>query len=250
MTALVEPGAPRRRTPQAWDDGPDDGSLPPWRLLARVLATRVLPVVVAWFVLLATVGWLLGHPLKEAIEPEDAVNRWFAAYRTDGWDTVTRVVSLMADTGTIVLTMLAAVLTYRLVAHRVREAVPLVVGVCSQALCFFSVTLLVDRERPQVTRLDESPPTSSFPSGHTGAASALYVGMVILCLRRFRSPWVRLAIGLLLGLVPLAVAVSRVYRGMHHPSDVVFGLLNGLVCALVAHLVLTSATGRYVGGRR
>lgn len=96
--------------------------------------------------------------------------------------------------------------------------------------------------------LDESPSTSSFPSGHTGATSALYSGMVIMCLRRFRSPWARAAT-LLFALVPFAVATSRVYRVMHHPSDVVFGMLNGLVCALIAYLVLTFDAGRHLGGR-
>jgi membrane-associated phospholipid phosphatase len=34
--------------------------------------------------------------------------------------------------------------------------------------------------------------------------------------------------------VPILVAVSRLYRGMHHPTDVVFGALNGLACLAVA----------------
>ena len=57
--------------------------------------------------------------------------------------------------------------------------VPLI-AISLQAMVFFFTTLLIDRERPDVEHLDDSPPTSSFPSGHTGAATGLYLtlGMI------------------------------------------------------------------------
>ncbi len=47
-----------------------------------------------------------------------------------------------------------------------------------------------------------------------------------------RRTWVKALCGMLL-LVPVAVALSRVYRGMHHPSDVAASFLNGAVCIVV-----------------
>ena len=111
----------------------------------------------------------------------------------------------------------------------------------SQALVFLLTTLLIDRPRPDVPKLDQSPPTSSFPSGHTGAGSALYFGLVMLCLRRFPSVGARVVTTIVFGVVPFAVATARLYRGMHHPTDVVFGMLNGLVCATIAVLALRPA---------
>ena len=237
MTALVSPGAsrkPRRSTS-------DDGAAPPLRQLAKIVGTQVLPFVALWFAVLASVGWLLGHPLKSAISGEDGVNRWLASSRTPDWNSVTNVVSLVANTGSIIITMIVACAVYWLIARRLRDALPVVIGVCMQATCFLLTTLLIDRPRPEVSKLDESPPTSSFPSGHTGAASALYFGLVILCVRRFPSMWARVLTAVVFGLVPFAVATARLYRGMHHPSDVVFGLLNGLVCAVIAYLALRPA---------
>lgn len=234
MTALVSPGASSKpRRPAS-----DDGAAPTPGQLARIIGTRVLPFVVVWFAVLAGVGWLLGHPLKSAISGEDAVNRWFASSRTPDWNSVTNVVSLVANTGSIIITMIVACSVYWLIARRLRDAMPVVIGVCVQANCVLLITLLIDRPRPEVPKLDESPPTSSFPSGHTGAASALYFGLVILCVRRFEATWARVLTAVAFGLVPFAVATARLYRGMHHPSDVVFGLLNGLVCALIAYLAL------------
>jgi undecaprenyl-diphosphatase len=45
--------------------------------------------------------------------------------------------------------------------------------------------------------------------------------------------------------VPCAVGLSRLYRGMHHPSDVVAGVVLGTLCILLAHrVVLAEPAGR------
>jgi len=41
--------------------------------------------------------------------------------------------------------------------------------------------------------------------------------------------------------VPCAVGCSRMYRGMHHPSDVLAGALLGGLCVLLAHRVVLAA---------
>lgn len=111
-----------------------------------------------------------------------------------------------------------------------REACFLGASVAVQSAVFLVVTICVERPRPHVHHLDAAPPTSSFPSGHVGASLALYGGLATLAFTRLRGPWRHVAAVLLL-LIPPAVAVSRMYRGMHHPSDVAAGLLNA-ACTL------------------
>ena len=86
-----------------------------------------------------------------------------------------------------------------------------------------------------VKRLDSSPPTSSFPSGHTGAATALFVAQ--RAARRVVRPAAAgcgsSASPLLLA-VPLLVAYGRLYRGMHHPTDILGAYLNGGICIAIA----------------
>ena len=109
----------------------------------------------------------------------------------------------------------------------------------AQALVFLLTTLAIDRQRPAVEHMDVSPPTSSFPSGHTSAAVALYVGIAVLLALRARSTGAKVAWWTLLLMVPLGVALTRMYRGMHHPSDVVASFLNGGTCvAIMARAVL------------
>ncbi|MGC4850241.1 phosphatase PAP2 family protein [Micromonospora sp. DT15] len=170
---------------------------------------------------------------------EDAVNRELAADRTGEWNNVSLVFSTLASTQMIVVVTVLVALALRLWLKRWREPLFLCAAVTAQALVFLLTTLAIDRRRPAVEHMDVSPPTSSFPSGHTSAAVALYVGIAVLLALRARSTGAKVAWWTLLLMVPLGVALTRMYRGMHHPSDVVASFVNGGTCvAIMARAVL------------
>jgi undecaprenyl-diphosphatase len=75
-----------------------------------------------------------------------------------------------------------------------------------------------------VAKLDGPVPTSSFPSGHVAATICLYGAIAILAFPRTRAWW-RWALVALAVLMPLWVALSRMYQGMHHPTDVLGSVL-------------------------
>ncbi len=93
--------------------------------------------------------------------------------------------------------------------------------------------LIVGRDRPNVDHLEDAPPTSSFPSGHTGASVAFYLSLALL-VQRISTTWLRVLLTVVCAAVPLLVAVARLYMGMHHLSDVAVGALNGAVCVWLA----------------
>ncbi|GGU97121.1 hypothetical protein GCM10010275_39250 [Streptomyces litmocidini] len=190
-----------------------------------------LPVQTAVVVAL---GLLVTGPLAHRwpLSAEDGVNRALAARRTPLATALTDGASLLAGTESVIVLTLMCTVVLLLVPHapRWREAAFLAVAVAAQSTVFLLVTLVVNRERPDVPHLDPAPPTSSFPSGHVGASVALFGGLAVLASRRLHGVRRHLVAGLLLA-IPLFVAFSRVYRGMHHTSDVVAGLLNG-ACTL------------------
>jgi membrane-associated phospholipid phosphatase len=224
-----------------------DATGPAWPVLVevgrRLLRAVVLPAM-ALYVLLIAVGLLLAHPLARAVAGEDAVDRGLVAQRTPRWTSITGVVQTLGGTGMVIGTMLVAALVLRLVFARWREAVTLVVAVSLEAVLFVLTTLVIDRDRPLVARLDLAPPTSSFPSGHTGAATALYLGLGFILAWHTRRVLFRVLLVIALLSIPVAVGLSRMYRGMHHPTDVAFGMLNGLACiAIAAYAYLLSDRG-------
>ena len=101
---------------------------------------------------------------------------------------------------------------------------------------FVTASFVVDRGRPPISQLDSIPPTSSYPSGHTAAAVAFYGAIAIIVFWHTRN---RVARGVAFAaaiLLPLIVGGSRMYRGMHHLSDVVVGAIDRSALALVSRM--------------
>ncbi|MFE2325402.1 diacylglycerol kinase family protein [Streptomyces sp. NPDC059385] len=198
-----------------------------------------LPVQAAFMI---GVGLMVTGPLADhwPVAAEDAVNRALAAHRGVLAVSFSDWVSLLAGTRSIIgLTVVAVAAILGFSRGRwLPEALFLAVAVAAQSAVFLLVTLVVERPRPDV-QLDAAPPTSSFPSGHVGASVALFGGLAVIAALHLRGTrrWARCLVIVSLLLVPSAVAFSRLYRGMHHPSDVMGGLLNGACTLLVVAYV-------------
>ncbi len=211
-------------------------------------ALRLVAAAAAMVGFFTLVGLLITHVLVHSqLERADGqADVVLARDRTPTWNTVTHYATLLAETRTVVAVGLVVVLFLGLVLRRWREAGFVAVALVGEVAIFVTITLLVHRHRPPVPHLDAAPPTSSFPSGHTAAAVALYGGLALVTWRCARRTAVRV-LALLAGVAaPLAVAVSRVYRGMHFPSDVIAGALiaTGWLAVLVPVLLQGSSRGR------
>ncbi|WP_411096973.1 diacylglycerol kinase family protein [Streptomyces sp. 020-2-3H-GM] len=230
------PAQTARTTGPAQTAPPRPGRSPALSSGAARAAARVGAFAVCQAALMVGAGLLLTGPARGLwpVTAEVAAVEALEDARTGTLDALSTVVSALGDTTTVVgltfLVCLALVLAPRL--PRWREAVFLATAVSLQAAVFVLITACVDRTRPDVERLDASPPTSSYTSGHTGAATALYAGLAVLVLSRVRAPW-RKPVAALLLLVPLLVGLARLYRGMHHPTDVAGGLANGALSLFV-----------------
>lgn len=214
-----------------WDD---DQSHPTLKEAGRDLAVRVLAPLVVWWLVVLAIGWMLTDgPLKEQGISEEKVNRSLESGRTTLLDNITLVFSWTGATVSIIgICLLVVALVWWRTKQWWYAVIPLI-AISAQALVFFFTTLLIDRERPDVEKLDDSPPTSSYPSGHTGAATGLYFTLALMALR-IRHPGLRAVVMTVCILVPFAVATARLYRGMHHLSDVTVAIVNGLVACLLA----------------
>ncbi|HET6480993.1 MAG TPA: phosphatase PAP2 family protein [Actinoplanes sp.] len=222
--------------------------MPP--LIAQVAKRLLLPVTVLFGVMVG-LGLLATRVVDHAwpLTVEDDVNRTLEAHRAAPLNVVSEIASLIGSTPVIIAVTGVAAFLLHVKLRRWREPIYLCLAVIAQALVFFLTTLVIDRARPGVHRMDDSPPTSSFPSGHTSAAVALYVGLALVLFTLLHRPWAKRLVWLLV-LVPVAVALARLYRGMHHPTDVIASFLNGVSCVLImARAVLDRAVGWAVPAR-
>ncbi|XVU21960.1 phosphatase PAP2 family protein [Actinoplanes sp. CA-054009] len=205
-----------------------------WAASLGLVAKRILLPVTVLFGVMVALGLLITKVWTHdwPFTAEDTVNRDFAAHRDPILNNVSEFFSLLGSTPVVVGITAAVAIGLRLTTHRWREPLFLCAAVSAQALVFLFTTLVIDRQRPAVQHLDDSPPTSSFPSGHTSAAVALYVGLAVLLGVLLKKTWAK-RLAWLLVLVPLLVATARLYRGMHHPTDVTASFLNGVTCVVI-----------------
>ncbi|GAA3292564.1 phosphatase PAP2 family protein [Dactylosporangium vinaceum] len=209
----------------------------------HVLRRVVAPGLIVYLVLVGC-GLLITRPLRGIIAGEDDINRSFAEHRTHDWNIATHLMSMASDTTTVVPLLVVLALLLRWIFRRWAEAVTLISAVALQETVFLLVVFVIHRQRPDVPHLDPAPPTSSFPSGHAGAAVALYGTLAVIVGWRMRNGVLKTALLTVLLCLPFLVGASRLYRGMHHPSDVLFGVANGIVWVAIAVHAFLPTTGQ------
>ncbi|MGO8904477.1 MAG: phosphatase PAP2 family protein [Solirubrobacteraceae bacterium] len=182
--------------------------------------------LVAGLVVFVLLGWGVGELWTSVVGSADLnAVRDMAAQRTATLTEVARVVTWAGSAYLLVPLALIVGLALYTVGLR-REALAVVLSLGGAMLISDLVKLLVSRPRPPVEHL-QAVTGSSFPSGHATQASAFWFSLVLALRGTGAPPRVNRVAAALALLVVLAVAASRVYLGVHYPSDVVAGMLLG-----------------------
>ncbi len=184
-------------------------------------------------------GMAITHGLRHSwLQRTDThVEVWFAAHRTHTLNSLTFVGSQLADTMVKVAATAVIALVMLLVWRRWKEPVFVVLALILEAAVFITTTWVVGRPRPNVPRLETSPVGSSFPSGHT-AAAVVYSAVVVIVFWHTKKRWPRVLAVCVVTFLVLAAGFSRMYRGMHHPSDVIAGALLGAVAVAATAVIV------------
>ena len=198
---------------------PDHAGRPahPWRTAAQLVAAAVL--------LLGVVIGLGRVVTVFAVGADMDGVRWFTTHRVPELAGPSEVAAEIGGTGTVIAVGTAACVLVLAVLRHWRPVVAIAVALVGEVLIFLTGSAVVDRPRPAVPHLDsELPPTSSFPSGHVAASICTYgaIAAVVFCATRRWWRWA--AVGTAVALV-VTVALARLYRGAHFPTDVLGSVL-------------------------
>ena len=210
--------------------------------------------IIVSYLVLAAATIVVGLVLNETIlsvggiadADGDAVE-WLVDQRTPTLNDVSFFGSEIS--GGIVLPILVVLIGIGFAVRRHwRAAVFALFCVALESATYRTTVVFVDRERPDVPRLDDLPPDASFPSGHVAASIAVYCGLALLVTSRLTSGAHRAIVWGIAVAIPLIVGVSRMYRGMHHPLDTLAGVLVG-IAALALVVFVARVTGVVARGR-
>lgn len=192
----------------------------------RAVVAEVLTGWVLVFGLLYGFGmWVSHYAAGSFVERLDtAVPEWFAAQRSSDLNDVSYWASRAGDTHAILLVSLIFCPLILAVWRRWRPVLFIALAMFGELTLFLALSAAVDRPRPEVQQLDGHLPTSSYPSGHIAATLCLYTGIALLVMPRTDRWWRWLTVALAV-VMPFIVATSRMYRGMHNPTDIAGAVL-------------------------
>ncbi len=149
---------------------------------------------------------------------------------------VMRGLSLIGEP-VVVLTVGAAGFVSAVARGHNQEQLAFIFGGIAFSLCTF-LKLILKRRRPHGRIVKNFGINSySFPSGHAYGTVIFYGLFALIDTRYLSSPW-DAAFSLLVALLIFLIGVSRVYNGVHFPSDVVAGWFLGCVSLTVINWLL------------
>ncbi len=164
--------------------------------------------------------------------PDESFIQTLADHRTGTLTTIAEVGSQLG--AAVLVTFVALIAIACVLTRRWRIAAFAVFALLVESATYYSTSLAVTRQRPSVPRLEDLEANTSYPSGHTAAAVAVYAGLALLLTSRFTSSLPKALAWTGAILLVTFIAFSRMYQGMHHPLDVAGGVFVGIGAILVA----------------
>ena len=208
--------------------------------------------VVAWVLILGTivgVGELITKDGDGNVLGDRTIPHWLAAHRAPGLTRWSLIFSTLGGTVAILIVTLATCVVILALTRRWRPVIYVATLMLGELSAFLAAAAVVQRPRPDVTHLDHRLPTSAYPSGHVAATLCIYIAIAILVIGHARGWW-RWLFLIPAVIMPVLVALSRIYRGEHHPTDVLGSLLFAALWLTATSLLMKpNADGRRASRR-
>lgn len=200
-----------------------DNILKPSRFEESIAAVSLLIAILSAF-FFAWIAESMAHQRTAGFDMtvRDLVHGYASPLRT----TLMTIISFLGGDGLIIAAAIAILLF--LAARRKRAALWLVVTLAGALILDVSLKVAFHRPRP-APFFGPLPRTYSFPSGHALFSFCFYGVLAGLLAGRLRSLWLRILIWISASALVLVIGLSRIYLGVHYPSDVIAGYLTATI---------------------
>lgn len=161
-----------------------------------------------------------------------SILKWIFQFRSSALNGV--MVDLTALGSPAIVTLLSIIffIVFMLLKDRI-SALHLLAASIGGGILSRLFKIMIGRERPQIIPRLVEVSGFSYPSGHSLFAASIYLTLAIIACRHFGSLGQRAAIFALSVTVICLVGLSRIYLGVHYPSDVASGILLGASWAFI-----------------
>ena len=166
---------------------------------------------------------------RPAIRPIPIGPKWFEEMMRD--------ITALGSTGVLTLMMLS-VIGFLAMTRKGYAALLVLVSVVGGTLISQTMKFAFARPRPELVPHGAEVYTASFPSGHSMMSAVVYLTLGALLARTQPDRGVKVYILTIAVVLTVLVGISRVYLGVHWPTDVLAGWSLGGVWALLCWLVM------------
>jgi undecaprenyl-diphosphatase len=221
--------------------------------IARRLVGRLTLAAAVWLTVglaLSTfVIWAFAELADGVVEGESrrfdrVVLLWIHSHSPEWLDGPMRLITALGSYQVVAPLLAAFVLVFYLKGWRL-SAILLLVSTVGGSLLTTVLKAVFGRARPELFDSGYTASFYSFPSGHATVAVGFYGALTLILAYRFRGPtrWAMATCGVSLVLL---IGFSRLYLGVHYPTDVLAGFLAAplwVVCVGVVYVVWLSVRG-------
>ena len=161
---------------------------------------------------------------------DEAVLRWLGAHHTKTFDAIMLEVTALG-TGTVVIMIVAVAGLFLVLTQHKYSAILLLASTLGGIVLNGILKIGFNRPRPSIFVPEVHAVSSSFPSGHAMSSAIVYSTVAYLAARLHKRRWARFLVMTAAFIVIVLICLSRLYLGVHYPSDVVAGVAIGLAWA-------------------
>lgn len=204
----------------------------------------IITVVVALIIVIGGINLFieLTEELKDNLLPQydQAITDYIISFRNPALTKYFIFITNVGDFyGYLIVLAISSVISF-FVFKKWRGVVQTILVLLLASISNMMLKRFIDRARPGIEHL-VSVETLSYPSGHAMSAMAFY-GFVIYLFFRFKiNRFLKVAIIIFMAFIILSIGLSRIYLGVHYPSDIAGGYIAGFIwvvfCILIFNLV-------------
>jgi len=210
------------------------------------IKNRVIAVAILWSCFVSLMIWVVSNMNAGTLPWIDVTVREFIiGLRSDWLNTIVIAITTLGNSKTIILWCVLLVLFGR---RRLEFGVPVTVA------CIVSVTIqttlkeVIARPRPPVENFLVEQGGFSFTSGHSCTALLFYAFLGYLLIHKTVDKSVYNFIGKVFMVLPVFIGLSRIYVGVHYPTDVLAGWSLGISFTIIAITALEKIEAKFRKG--
>lgn len=166
---------------------------------------------------------------------DDKIYQFIISFQNDTLTNIMKVITSLANPLTIVSLCLISLLS---LIWKYKASIYLIIVTIITTLFNFLTKNIVLRTRPNHLRLIEET-GYSFPSGHAMGSIAFYGFIIFLLSKSKINKNLKIFLSVIIGLTIFLIGISRIYIGVHYPSDIIGGFLLGYIILISSIEFLT-----------